>query len=137
MFAYFSTDSRGTAFPTRVHVCPANTQIGLRISRQVQILGSQGWLSNGYNVELQSTLVISNPKGFSKILRDIRTSTYQICRLEEKINRTTAFNKCICNWILEVRDMLKILWKRGEIAPAEKFLIFSTIFYYLLLDFHV
>ena len=51
----------------------------------------------------------------SKILRDIRTSTYQICRLEEKINRTAAFNECICNWTLEVRDMLKILWKRGEI----------------------
>ena len=64
-----------------------------------------------------SRLVISNSKGLSKILRDIRTSTYQICRLQEKINRTTAFNKCICNWTLEVRDMLKILWKRGEIAP--------------------
>ena len=85
---------------------------------------------------VQSTLVISNPKGLSKILRDIRTSTYQICRLEEKINRTTAFNKCRCNWTLEVRHMLKILWKRGEIAPLEQFLLFSTIFCYLLLDFH-
>ena len=85
---------------------------------------------------VQSTLVISNSKGLSKILRDIRTSTYQICRLEEKINRTTAFNKCRCNWTLEVRHMLKILWKRGEIAPLEQFLLFSTIFCYLLLDFH-
>ena len=67
--------------------------------------------------KLQSTLVISNSKGLSKILRDIRTSTYQICRLEEKINRTTAFNKCICNWTLEVRRMLKILSERGEFAP--------------------
>ena len=66
---------------------------------------------------IQSTHVISNSKGLSKILRDIRTSTYQICRLEKKINRTTAFNKCICNWTLEVRDILKILWKKGEIAP--------------------
>ena len=32
---------------------------------------------------LQSTLVISNSKGLSKILRDIRTSTYQIYRLQE------------------------------------------------------
>ena len=31
--------------------------------------------------------------------------------------RTTAFNKCIFYWTLEVRDMLKILWKKGEIAP--------------------
>ena len=56
-------------------------------------------------------------QGLSEILRDICTSTYQICRIEEKIIRTTTFNKYICNWTLEVRDILKILWKRGEIAP--------------------
>ena len=33
--------------------------------------------------------------------------------------------------------MLKILWKRGEIAPEEQFLPLSTIFYYLMLDFYV
>ena len=33
--------------------------------------------------------------------------------------------------------MLKILWKRGEIAPEEQFLPFSTIFCYLVLDFFV
>ena len=34
--------------------------------------------------------------------------------------------------------MLKILWKRGEIAPEEKqFLLLSTIFCYLMLDFYV
>ena len=33
---------------------------------------------------IQSTLVISNSKGLSTILRDTRTSTYQICRIEEK-----------------------------------------------------
>ena len=33
--------------------------------------------------------------------------------------------------------MLKILWKRGEIAPEEQFLALSTIFYYLVLDFYV
>ena len=65
----------------------------------------------------QSTLVISNSKGLSEIFRDIRTSTYQICRIEENIIRTTTFNKYICNLTLEVRDILKILWKRGEIAP--------------------
>ena len=36
-----------------------------------------------------------------------------------------------------VRDILKILLKRGEIAPKEQFLLFSTIFCYLLLDFHL
>ena len=33
--------------------------------------------------------------------------------------------------------MLKILWKRGEIAPEEQFLLLSTIFFYLILDFDV
>ena len=44
-----------------------------------------------------------------------------------------------CNLTLEVRGtrILKILWKRGEIAPKEQFLLFFTIFCYLLLDFHV
>ena len=86
--------------------------------------------------QIQSTLVISNSQGLSEILRDIRTSTYQNCRIEEKITRITTFNKCICNWTLEIRDILKILWKRGEIIPLEQFLLFSTIFCYLLLDFH-
>ena len=36
-------------------------------------------------VFVQSTLVISNSKGLSEILRDIRSSTYQVCRIEEKI----------------------------------------------------
>ena len=68
---------------------------------------------------IQSALVISNSKGLPKILRYIRTSTYQICRIEEKITRTTTFNTFMCNWTLEVRNILKILWKRGEIAPKE------------------
>ena len=33
--------------------------------------------------------------------------------------------------------MLKILWKMGEIAPEEQFLLLSTIFCYLMLDFYV
>ena len=86
--------------------------------------------------KLQSTLIISNSKGLSEILRDIRTSTYQICRIQEKIIQTTTFNKYICYWTFEVRDILKILWKRrncslGAISP-----LFHNIFY-LLLDFHV
>ena len=72
-------------------------------------------------VHIQSTLVISNTKRLSEILRNIRTSTYQIYRIEEKIIRTTTFNKYMCNWSLEVRD------KRA---------LFHNIFY-LLLDFYV
>ena len=33
--------------------------------------------------------------------------------------------------------MLKILWKRGEIAPEEQFLLLPTIFCYLVLDFYI
>ena len=33
--------------------------------------------------------------------------------------------------------MLKILCKRGEIAPEEQFLLLSTIFCYLMLDLYV
>ena len=47
------------------------------------------------------------------------------------INWTTTFNKWICNLTPEVRDILKTLLKRGE------FLLFSTIFCYLFLDFYV
>ena len=46
---------------------------------------------------IQSTLVISKLKGPSETLRDIRTLTYQIFRIEENPNRTTKFHKLICN----------------------------------------
>ena len=76
------------------------------------------------------TLVISNSKRLSEILRDIRTSTYQFCRNEEKIIRTTTFNKHTCNWTLEVRDILKycgkeekLLLRSGAFSP-----LFHNIF---------
>ena len=70
------------------------------------------------------------------------TSRYQYldisdCRIEGKINQTATFHQRIWNLTPEVWGILKILWKRGEIAPEEQFLLFSTIFCYLLLDFHV
>ena len=37
-------------------------------------------------IGIQSTLVISKSKGPSETVRDIRTSTYQICSIEEKNN---------------------------------------------------
>ena len=57
------------------------------------------WLSvrnhivNHVVFKVQSTLVISKSKGPSETLRDIRTSTYQMCRIEENTNRTTKFHK--------------------------------------------
>ena len=42
---------------------------------------------------MQSTLVISKSKRPAEKLRDIRTATYQMCRIEENTNRTTKFHK--------------------------------------------
>ena len=53
-------------------------------------------------VILQSTLVISKSKAPSETLRDIRTSTYKMCRIEENTNRTTKFHKRTCNLTLLV-----------------------------------
>ena len=41
----------------------------------------------------------------------------RFAELRKTINQTTTFNKRICNLAPEVRDIMKILWKRGEIAP--------------------
>ena len=96
---------------------------------------------------IQSTLVISNSKGPSTTLRDIRTLTNQICSIEENTIRTTKFHKWLCNLTPLVRNIywkycgkgekLLLLWKRGETAPQEQFLLFSTIFYNLISDFCV
>ena len=80
---------------------------------------------------IQSTLLISKSKGPSKTVRDIRTSTYQICSIEEKTIWTTKFDKWLCNLTPLIRN---IYWKyRGK---GEK-LLFFTIFYNLILDFCV
>ena len=42
---------------------------------------------------LQSTIIISKLKEPSETLQDIRTSTYQICRIEENTEGTTKFHK--------------------------------------------
>ena len=46
-------------------------------------------------LRVQSTLIISKSKGLSQIIQDIRTSTYQICRIGEKINRITFYNEYV------------------------------------------
>ena len=68
---------------------------------------------------VQSTLVISNSNGLYEILRDIRTSTYQICRTEEK-------KKIIRTNTLYVIGLLKleIYWK--YCGKEEKLLLRSN-----------
>ena len=63
---------------------------------------------------IYNRLSLSRSPVDSAMLRDIRTSTYQIYRYKEKTNWTTTFHKWKCNLTPDVRDILKILWKRGE-----------------------
>ena len=51
------------------------------------LFDSSDWCERKYallHVKILSTLVISKSKGPSKTVRDIRTSTYQICNIEDK-----------------------------------------------------
>ena len=84
------------------------------------------------NCSIQSTPVVSKSKGLSKIFRDIRTSTYQILKIEEKEFKQLHLTNLYVIGLLKLRDISKILWKRGEIAPEEQFLLFSTIFFLLV-----
>ena len=42
----------------------------------------------------------------------------RFAEFRKKMNRTATFNKCICNLTPEITDILKILWKRGEIVTC-------------------
>ena len=79
-----------------------------------------------------SRLSLYRSKGLFEILRDIRISTYQICRIEETIHRTTAFHKWICDLTPEFKWYIEHIVKLRR-----KLLFFSTIFCYLLLYLHV
>ena len=79
---------------------------------------------------VQSTLVISKSKGPSKTVRDIHTSTYQICSIEEKKTIwTTKFYKWLCNLTPLIRN---IYWKycgKGEkLLPRSNFSSFPQYF---------
>ena len=65
------------------------------------------------NCSIQSTPVVSKSKGLSKILRDIRTSTYQILKIEEKEFEQLHLTNLYVIGLLKLRDISKILWKRG------------------------
>ena len=55
--------------------------------------------------QIKSTLVISKSKGPAETLQDIRTSTYQMYRIEENTKRTTKFHKLACNLTPLVRNI--------------------------------
>ena len=62
-------------------------------------------------MDIKSTVVISKSKGHSEILRDIRTSIYEICRNEGKNRSNNHISQMNITLIPEVRDILKLLWK--------------------------
>ena len=79
-----------------------------------------------FRFKIYSRLVISKSKGFSEILRDIRTSTYQICRIVEKLNQT-SFNKWICNLTPEVDIYWKYCGKEKKSLLESNFSFFHNI----------
>ena len=82
--------------------------------------------------QIQSTLVISKSNEPSETLRDIRTSTYQMCSIEENTNGTTKFHKLTCNLTPLVRNTC---WKYCE--KGEKLLLrsyFSSYPQYFVTD---
>ena len=95
---------------------PSNEYLNIHFCVEIRKFSILFVEKNSIHVKIRSILVISNSRGLSKILQDICSSTYQICRAEENINLTTTFRKGICNLTPDVRHILKILWKRGEIA---------------------
>ena len=71
-------------------------------------------------LDIYSRLSLSRiPKESLKILRDNRTSTYQICIIEEKLIRLTTFNKYMCNWTLEVKIYIENIvekWRKSNFS---------------------
>ena len=95
-------------------------------------------ISSRWTHTLQSTLVISKSKRLSKTLRDIRTSTYQILRNWGKplIEQPHFTNEYVI-WLLNLEIIENILEKKRNCSSGAISPLFSIIFCYLLLDFHV
>ena len=83
------------------------------------------WTTVGRTTDIDSlALTIYSRLSLSRIPRDSPKHfeisvprNIRVAIVGKTKNRTTTFNKSICNLTPEVRDILKILWKRGEITP--------------------
>ena len=76
-----------------------------------------------FHCALQSTLIISKSKGLSEILRDICTSTYQICRKKIK-----QLHLRISNLTPEARDIMKYCGKEEKLLLRSNFSSFPQYF---------
>ena len=63
---------------------------------------------------VQSTLVISSLKGPSETLRDIRSSTYQIFRIEENTNRQLNFTNKYVIRLLYLEIYIENIEEKGR-----------------------
>ena len=88
IFPYVSTD-----FQNQTDVLEILLPIVFSIYSLLLVINIQQKHSLQIEDIIQSTLSISKSKGPSETLRDIRTSTYQICRIEENTKRTGKFHK--------------------------------------------
>ena len=68
-------------------------------------------------------------KELSEILQDICTSTYQICRFDEKINWTTTFHKWYVIWLLRLEIYWKYCGKEEKLLFRSNFSSFPPYFY--------
>ena len=79
---------------TRLHVSQNKTiVVWAKSAVELSMYHLNKYSYEGIYKQIQSNLVISKSKGPSDTLRDIRTSTYQMCGIEENTNRTTKFHK--------------------------------------------
>ena len=68
-------------------------------------------------------------EGTLKTVRDIRTSTYQICSIEEKTIWTTKFYKWLCNLTPLNRNVYWKYCEKGEkLLPRSNFSSFPQYF---------
>ena len=118
--------SKNPFFIYRTHIAKQQTGWWL-ITRRNRSAWNQIYYR--YRCNIQSTLVISKSKGPSKTVRDIRTSTYQSCSIEEKTIWTTNFYKWLCNLTPLNRN---VYWKycgKGEkLLPRSNFSSFPQYF---------
>ena len=88
------------------------------------------------SVTIQSSLVISNSKGLAEKLRDIRTSTYQILRIQGKITRKPHLTNLYIIGLLKLELYQKYCGKEEKLLLGAISPLIHNIFY-LLLDFLV
>ena len=80
-------------FMARQHKIDISCRGEMEKAGELLLLNACPFILRRHIFKIQSTLVISKSKGPAETLRDIRTSTYQMCRIEENTKGTTKIHK--------------------------------------------